>query len=468
MASYAQFIAANPAAAATMTMPPPPPKPDTFAQPLLPPPQEIAPPQAEALVAPPPQAAALAPPPPPQAVALAPPPQATDTPLALPPPQTTGEEGRDARSYLPPNPNRNMDAYEIANSADVYLAQLKRDTAVRNWARMDGELEKANLPFADVGVQAIGGLLSRGLVEKRREQRANEANYGMDPVKKMEIEALQAEDNRRQEESERREREIVERGESGVSGLSYKERLEQNKRKRQGLPPLQPDVAVSPVAIADPVYEVAPTPLPPPTPQPAVTVSPVMIADPAPAPPVLFDEGLLVSAKGAIAAYEGTRQQALLMPMRNALLDAALAIETAIDEGERDIGMASDVSAVIAEGVQGIGNTDSASNMLRLQAAYDVLKANEGDGKLGLKKGISESQLSHVSEVLSDMRAVIMEELDSPDPPVSQTVESVSTTTPTTSEPAAATTTTTTTSEGVSSFAQMLARAKAEETAREN
>jgi hypothetical protein len=73
--------------------------------------------------------------------------------------------------YLPRSKN-NKDAYEISNPADVYFAQLKRDSTVRSIARRNGDLETANSPFADVGVQALNGILSPELIKKRREQLA--------------------------------------------------------------------------------------------------------------------------------------------------------------------------------------------------------------------------------------------------------------------------------------------------------
>jgi len=235
-----------------------------------------------------------------------------------------------------------------------------------------------------------------------------------------------------------------------------------------------------------------------------------------------LDEGVLACVKGAVSAYENTQQEALLMPLRNALLSAASAINTVIAEGEVENArhyeavvdtaplsppsttpqqaQAAQAVAPVAVPVEreekkvietrdevpfeqpaakDIDSTTPVSNTARLQDAYDTLKASEGGGKFGLKKGISGSEISHVSEVLSDMRTLIMEELDTgiPEPRVSQTVESGSTATPTTSAPsgeeragvvAGATTTSTTTpiTGGSSKYEQMLAKAKAEEAAR--
>jgi len=252
------------------------------------------------------------------------------------------------------------------------------------------------------------------------------------------------------------------------------------------------------------------------------------------APPVILDEGVLACVKGAVAAFESSQQEALLMPLRNALLSAASTINTVIAEGEVenarryeavvDAPFSSPLTPVPPEpqaqaqaqahaqvqaqvapmvvpvavpvereekevveqsnevpfeqSAQDIDSTAPVNNTARLQEAYDTLKASEGGGKFGLKKGISEREISHVSEVLSNMRTVIMEELDTgiPEPLVSQTVENRSTDTPTTYTPydeervdVAATSTTTTTSTGGSSkYEQMLAKAKTEEAARGN
>ncbi len=65
---------------------------------------------------------------------------------------------------------RNRDAYEINNSADVYFAQLKRDSNVRNEARRAGDVESANRVFGDEGTRALAGYFSDEVIEARRER----------------------------------------------------------------------------------------------------------------------------------------------------------------------------------------------------------------------------------------------------------------------------------------------------------
>lgn len=50
----------------------------------------------------------------------------------------------------------NPDAFTMANTADVYFAQLKQDSKVRKLARMSGDIETANKVFADETVKQIG------------------------------------------------------------------------------------------------------------------------------------------------------------------------------------------------------------------------------------------------------------------------------------------------------------------------
>lgn len=54
---------------------------------------------------------------------------------------------------------RNRDADAIANAADVYFAQLKRDSTVRTLARIRGEDEIAESVFEDEAIEEIGNLL---------------------------------------------------------------------------------------------------------------------------------------------------------------------------------------------------------------------------------------------------------------------------------------------------------------------
>jgi hypothetical protein len=117
--------------------------------------------------------------------------------------------------FLPKSKN-NKDAYEISNPADVYFAQLKRDSTVRSIARRNGDLETANSPFADAGVQALNGFLSPELIQKRREQLAQ--NGGEFETSRDEM-ILPFQD-------------VEEDVDKSYTGVSYKQKLAQRKAQR--------------------------------------------------------------------------------------------------------------------------------------------------------------------------------------------------------------------------------------------
>jgi hypothetical protein len=54
---------------------------------------------------------------------------------------------------------RNRDADQISNTADVYFAQLKRDSTVRITARQAGDDEAADKVFEDEGIEQLSTLL---------------------------------------------------------------------------------------------------------------------------------------------------------------------------------------------------------------------------------------------------------------------------------------------------------------------
>ena len=159
MVAFQQFSAANPQAAAQMTPPPPPPPPPVFT------------PEAAAGAA---SAVGTVPPPPP-------PPQTQQQPVVQQqqsPPDTSSNDNNNnnndnsnsLQQYLPKRAGGNNDAYEVNNSADVYFAQLKRDSSIRTEARRRGDLDTANAPFTEKGVLALKNFLSDELVSQRRER----------------------------------------------------------------------------------------------------------------------------------------------------------------------------------------------------------------------------------------------------------------------------------------------------------
>lgn len=185
--AYTQLCATDPQAAAQMTPPPPPPPPPQMQQSI----------------------AATAPPSPPQYQAA---------PAAVPPPpqpQVDPNQPINPLDYVPKG-GGNRDAYEITNPADVYLAQLKRDSQVRIKARKEGDLDTANKPFADIGVKAIGTILSDELIASRRESLAK--NGGEFETSRDEMLIPYEEDE-----------EVVDKS---YTGVSYKQKLEEMQRKR--------------------------------------------------------------------------------------------------------------------------------------------------------------------------------------------------------------------------------------------
>jgi hypothetical protein len=65
---------------------------------------------------------------------------------------------------------RNRDADTISNSADAYLARLKRDSTTRNLARYVGDEQKANEVFHDPGIQDIQAPELNPYLEEQRQR----------------------------------------------------------------------------------------------------------------------------------------------------------------------------------------------------------------------------------------------------------------------------------------------------------
>ncbi|GAX24978.1 hypothetical protein FisN_2Lh257 [Fistulifera solaris] len=65
---------------------------------------------------------------------------------------------------------RNRDADAIVNSADLYFAQLKRDSSVRNMARYSGDEEYANQVFADPSIKEISMHVNPYMEQAKKEK----------------------------------------------------------------------------------------------------------------------------------------------------------------------------------------------------------------------------------------------------------------------------------------------------------
>jgi len=85
----------------------------------------------------------------------------------------------------PPTPNdrrvgRNKDADAIANSADVYFAQLKRDSTIRTTARIAGDVETANQAMVHPDIEKMKHLIQKNPyldAERAEKQREEEIAY---------------------------------------------------------------------------------------------------------------------------------------------------------------------------------------------------------------------------------------------------------------------------------------------------
>merc|ERR1712238_455111 len=214
MTALAKFMTDNPSAASSMTLPPPPEIPNIEAlasfqqqQQLASPQQQLTPPQQQQQSAPPQQQQ-----------------QQPQQKQNLPP-----------SNFLPkplPDKKGNKDTFDIQNSADLYLAQLKLDTIVRTEARVSGDITAANSPFSDNSVKQLGGYLSDELIELRREQLRKETQGGVD-IQKLQQEIEEEEVAKAVVEEARLERIRVKRSkESSTVGLSYREKLAAVKRRK--------------------------------------------------------------------------------------------------------------------------------------------------------------------------------------------------------------------------------------------
>jgi len=209
MTAYSQFIASNPEAAAEMTMP--------------------LPPQ---------------------------PPLGMGGPKAKEVPDLESNSGViDPKKYLPKG-SGNKDSYEITGPADIYFAQLKRDSFVRSEARKSGDMEVANTPFADVGVKALTTILSDELIKQRRDRLAE--NGGEFETSRDEMILPYEEDDMDIDVS--------------YTGISYKQKLMDRKKKAGGS---VPQAAAAVVSTPEPVVaQPAPTPMPVVVPEPEPVVVP--------------------------------------------------------------------------------------------------------------------------------------------------------------------------------------------------
>lgn len=169
---------------------------------------------------------------------------------------------------------RNRDADAIVNTADVYFAQLKRDSLVRNVARYSGNEELANKVFEDPALNDIK-LAVNPYVEEMREKERLMIETATEEMIEMGLPTEKRMENAKD-----------------FSGVSYKDKLEQMKKKKAG-------GAAAPPA-ATPVQAVAQAPAAAPVQQPPVVQAAVVA--PPPPPPVVQPDPVVQQAPPAPVA----------------------------------------------------------------------------------------------------------------------------------------------------------------------
>ena len=139
---------------------------------------------------------------------------------------------------------RNKDADSLVNSSDVYFAQLKLDSAVRNQARRQGDAEKADAVFADPTIPEIKLHINPYMEEQRKKELAmieTAADEMFTPEILGEI---------------RKEVNVNDRG------VSYKEMLEQRKKAAQQQSGRSSSSSSSSSISSSPVFPLTPPPAP--------------------------------------------------------------------------------------------------------------------------------------------------------------------------------------------------------------
>lgn len=192
--------------------------------------------------------AQLPPPPPP------PPPGYMD-PYAQypqPPPVTTPQQPQPDGKRV----GRNRDADTIANTADLYFAQLKLDSKIRKQALMRGDTENFNKAFEDDRVNQLKESLQDNphiLAERRKAEK--EEQILMEAAEKH-VDVM----NERTQDFKR----VVE--DVKFTGQNYKQKLMERKNRKKGIktPPASPEPPVA-AAVEAPVEK---PPVPPPAPEP--------------------------------------------------------------------------------------------------------------------------------------------------------------------------------------------------------
>jgi hypothetical protein len=184
--------------------------------------------------------------------------QSMPPPLPGPRQPYGNEEGSNGRRV-----GRNRDADAMVNTADVYFAQLKRDSTVRQTARYRGDLDTANSVFSDPSISDIKMHVNPHLEEIRRKEQE------MIETATDEMLSLAAPTVNRPVKPK------------GYSGVSYRDKIQQFKNKKGGAAAVTPVVKPVAQAAVEAPPVVAPAPAPP------VQQAPPVVQAPVQAPPVV-------------------------------------------------------------------------------------------------------------------------------------------------------------------------------------
>lgn len=151
---------------------------------------------------------------------------------------------------------RNRDADQIQNSADLYFAQLKRDSAIRKEAWLSGDMDRAAAVFEDPSIQEIKERVNPYLEERKRLDSSNQIETS-------------------EEERIKPEYLLPRKGNQNTdyTGVSYKEKMKQMREKSGGGGGVS--AAGAPAQVRPVVAAAAAAPLQPPPVPVAPTVTPV-------------------------------------------------------------------------------------------------------------------------------------------------------------------------------------------------
>jgi len=136
---------------------------------------------------------------------------------------------------------RNRDADTIANTADLYFAQLKRDSSVRTMARIEGDDDIAEKVFEDEAVQKLKDQIKKNpYLEREREESKSLIESVAEGMMIAEKERKESEKNR------------------NTAGPSYKKNLEAKRKNNR------PTQSSAPLPAPEPVAVITPSPAPEP------------------------------------------------------------------------------------------------------------------------------------------------------------------------------------------------------------